>query len=115
MAALPETDWRRTAPEFTGDRLDRTLRLVDVVRRVAERHGSVDGHRVGVAAVAIAWTLAWPGVTGAIVGARQPAQIDDWLAAAGLYLTPDDLDEIAGAIAATSAGGGPARPPVTVP
>ena len=115
VAALPETDWRRTAPEFTGDRLDRTLRLVDVVRRVAERHGQVDGRRVGAAAVAIAWTLAWPGVTGAIVGARRPAQVDGWLAAASLHLTPDDLDEIAGAIAATGAGSGPVRPPVTVP
>jgi aryl-alcohol dehydrogenase-like predicted oxidoreductase len=86
-----------------------------VLREVAQRHEPVDGRRVGVAAVAIAWTLAWPGVTGAIVGARQPAQIDDWLAAAALHLTPDDLDEIAGAIAATGAGSGPARPPVPVP
>ena len=26
-----------------------------------------------------AWTLAWPGVTGAIVGARNPSQVDGWL------------------------------------
>jgi aryl-alcohol dehydrogenase-like predicted oxidoreductase len=114
VAALPETDWRRTAPEFTGDRLDRSQRLVDVLRRVAERHGHVDGRRVGAAAVAVAWTLAWPGVTGAIVGARQPKQVDDWLAAASLQLTSDDLEEIAGAIANTGAGSGPALPPVTV-
>ena len=32
-----------------------------------------------VAALAVAWVLAVPGVTGAIVGARRPAQVDDWL------------------------------------
>ena len=65
-AALPANDWRRTAREYTGERLARNLRLVDALRPVAARHG------VTVAAVAIAWTFAWPGVTGAIVarGAR---------------------------------------------
>jgi aryl-alcohol dehydrogenase-like predicted oxidoreductase len=105
VAALPATDWRRQAPDFTGDRLDRTLRLVDTLRVVAGRH------EVGVAAVAIAWTLAWPGVTGAIVGARRPDQIDGWLAAATLRLTDADLAEIAAAITATGAGAGPTHPP----
>ena len=40
-----------------------------------------------VSAVAIAWTLAWPGVTGAIVGARTPAQVDGWIDAASITLT----------------------------
>jgi aryl-alcohol dehydrogenase-like predicted oxidoreductase len=40
-----------------------------------------------VSAVAIAWTLTWPGVTGAIVGARSPSQVDGWLGAATLTLT----------------------------
>jgi aryl-alcohol dehydrogenase-like predicted oxidoreductase len=63
--------------------------------------------------VAVAWTLAWPGVTGAIVGARSPEQVDGWLPAATLALTPADLDEIAAAIEATGAGTGPARPGAT--
>jgi aryl-alcohol dehydrogenase-like predicted oxidoreductase len=71
---------------------------------VAERHG------VSVAAAAIAWTLAWPGVNGAIVGARSPAQVDGWIAAATLELTPEDITEIARAIAKTGAGAGPAAP-----
>jgi aryl-alcohol dehydrogenase-like predicted oxidoreductase len=62
------------------------------------------------ASVAIAWTLLWPGVTAAIVGARRPAQIDDWLNAAGLQLTDDDLDTIAAAITRSGAGSGPSRP-----
>jgi aryl-alcohol dehydrogenase-like predicted oxidoreductase len=60
--------------------------------------------------VAVAWVLAWSGVTGAIVGARSPAQVDGWIEAATLDLTASDLDEIAAAIARTGAGSGPARP-----
>jgi len=74
------------------------------MRPVAERHG------VSVAAVAVAWTLAWRGVTGAIVGARDATQVDGWLPAARLRLTDADLDEIAGAIRRTGAGTGPERP-----
>jgi aryl-alcohol dehydrogenase-like predicted oxidoreductase len=60
--------------------------------------------------VAIAWTLAWPGVTGAIVGARSPDQVDGWIVAATLELTLADLDQIARVVAETGAGVGPALP-----
>jgi aryl-alcohol dehydrogenase-like predicted oxidoreductase len=60
--------------------------------------------------VAVAWTLAFPGVTGAIVGARSPRQVDGWLPAATLELKDDDLGDIADAIHATGAGAGPASP-----
>jgi aryl-alcohol dehydrogenase-like predicted oxidoreductase len=63
-----------------------------------------------VSAVAVAWTLAWPGVTGAIVGARTPAQVDAWIGAAALELTAADLEQIAAALGRTGAGAGPARP-----
>jgi aryl-alcohol dehydrogenase-like predicted oxidoreductase len=55
------------------------------------------------------WTLAWPGVTGASVGARTPSQVDGWIGAASIALTPHDLDEIAAAIGRTRAGAGPAQ------
>ena len=87
-ASLPASDWRATAPAFTGDGLRRNLDFVDALRPIAARHS------VGVAAVAIAWTLAQPGVTGAIVGARRPAQVDGWLPAAGLSLSDIDLADI---------------------
>jgi aryl-alcohol dehydrogenase-like predicted oxidoreductase len=63
-----------------------------------------------VSAVAVAWTLAWPGVTGAIVGARSPEQVDGWIAAASLGLEPSDLAEIRAAIERTDAGSGPLAP-----
>jgi aryl-alcohol dehydrogenase-like predicted oxidoreductase len=60
--------------------------------------------------VAVAWTLAFPAVTGAIVGGRSPEQVDGWLPAATLELKDDDLADIAAAIRATGAGTGPAAP-----
>lgn len=42
-----------------------------------------------VSALAVAWVLHVPGVTGAICGARTPAQVDGWLPAAALDLTRD--------------------------
>ncbi len=60
--------------------------------------------------VAIAWTLAWHGVTGAIAGARSPEQVDGWIGAATEELSPEDLDEIARAIDRSGAGAGPALP-----
>jgi aryl-alcohol dehydrogenase-like predicted oxidoreductase len=41
--------------------------------------------------VGLAWVLAQPGITSAIVGASSLEQLDDNLAAAVLVLTPDDL------------------------
>jgi aryl-alcohol dehydrogenase-like predicted oxidoreductase len=49
---------------------------------------------VQTGAVAVAWTPAQPGVTGAIVGARSPEQVDGWLPAASVQLTEADLAEI---------------------
>ena len=72
------------------------------MRPIAKRHGTT------VSAVAVAWTLAWPGVTGAIVGARSPEQVDGWIGAARVTLATADLDAITAAIARTGAGSGPA-------
>jgi aryl-alcohol dehydrogenase-like predicted oxidoreductase len=103
-AALPADDWRSRNAEFQGDNLVRNLALADALKPIAERHGTT------VAATAIAWTLAWPGVTGAIVGARSPAQVDGWLGAATLELDKDDMAEIAAFIETRGVGTGPASP-----
>lgn len=62
-----------------------------------------------MAEVAIAWVLDWPGVSGAIVGARKAAQVDGWSAPGTLELTPADVEEIAAAITISGAGGAPVR------
>jgi aryl-alcohol dehydrogenase-like predicted oxidoreductase len=60
--------------------------------------------------VVVAWVLSFDGLTGAIVGARSPAQVDGWFPAARLTLTAADLEEIAAAVGRTGAGSGPSRP-----
>jgi len=108
---LANDDWRRRAPEFQQPSLRRNLALRDALRPIATRHDT------SVLAVAIAWTLATPGVTAAIVGARTPTQVDGWIDAASITLTAEDLDEISAAIHQTGAGSGPVpdgRPRATV-
>jgi aryl-alcohol dehydrogenase-like predicted oxidoreductase len=104
IANLANDDWRRRAADFREPNLSRNLALRDALRPIAQRHGT------SVSAVAIAWVLAWPGVTGAIVGARTPAQVDGWIQAGSLQLTDADLQEIAAAIRSTKAGVGPSHP-----
>lgn len=103
-ARLEPGDWRASHPDFTEPALPANLALARALHPIAERHG------VTPAAVAIAWTLSFPGVTGAIVGARRPGQVDGWLPAASLELKEDDLADMAAAVHATGAGTGPAAP-----
>jgi aryl-alcohol dehydrogenase-like predicted oxidoreductase len=102
--ALPKNDWRSRNAEYSGEKLAANLKLADAMASIADRHHTT------VAAVAVAWTLAWPGITGAIVGARSPVQVDGWIDAATLDLTENDLVEIATAIKSTGAGSGPLSP-----
>jgi aryl-alcohol dehydrogenase-like predicted oxidoreductase len=104
MKRLAPDDWRRRSPEFQAPRLGRNLALAHALRPVARRHG------VKVGAVAVAWVTSWPGVTAAIVGARSPRQVDDWIEAATLQLSADDMAELAAAVRRTEAGEGPACP-----
>jgi len=106
VTRLASDDWRRRSVEFQPPNLDRNLKLRDALRPIAKRHNA------SVSAVAIAWTLACPGVTGAIVGARTARQVDGWIDAASRALTPQDLDEIGAAIERTGAGVGPTHQPV---
>ena len=104
VARMANDDWRRRSPEFNPPNFNRNLALRDALKPIAQRHGT------SVSSVAIAWVLSWPGVTGAIVGARSPEQVDGWIGAANLELTSADLDEIARAIERSRAGSGPEAP-----
>ena len=87
---LPEDDWRKHDQRFQEPQLSRHLVLVERLKAVADRHETTPG------AVAVAWTLRHPAVDGAIVGFRRPDQVDEILAAAGLELSDDDVEEIEG-------------------
>jgi aryl-alcohol dehydrogenase-like predicted oxidoreductase len=83
---------------------ERTWRIVDTVRQVAEDQG------VSMAQVALAWVADRPGVTSVILGARTLEQLDDNLGAAGLHLSEREtalLDEASAPAVADYPYGGP--------
>ncbi|GHO66601.1 aldo/keto reductase [Ktedonobacter sp. SOSP1-52] len=89
VAQMPDDDWRKNDPDFQSPRLERNLELA---KMLTEDVGFP--HNVGAGVVAIAWVLSNPAVTGAIVGARHPNQIEDLLPAAELRLSELELDQI---------------------
>jgi len=104
-AALPDDDWRTGHPDFQEPALGRNLELVERLRAISDELDA------SVSELAVAWTLRWPGVTGAIVGARRPEQVDGWIRAASLELDDDLVDRI-DLLEKTGAGSGPVRPEV---
>jgi aryl-alcohol dehydrogenase-like predicted oxidoreductase len=90
IESLPEDDWRKHDSAFQEPQLSPHLALVERLRAVADRHDTTPG------AVAVAWTLRNPAVDGAIVGFRRPDQVAPILAAAGLELSDEEVDEIEG-------------------
>ncbi|HVF76646.1 MAG TPA: aldo/keto reductase [Acidimicrobiales bacterium] len=108
-ASLPDDDWRREHPHFTGEGLERNLDLVERLRAIAEDVGC------SVPELAIAWTLAWDGVDGAIVGARSAEQVDGWVGAGAVRLDAATLANIGDALDATGAGEGPTEPDLDIP
>lgn len=98
LAQLASDDMRRRRSEYAEPELSRNLALVERLRAIADELDAT------VSELAIAWTLAQEGVTGAIVGARRPDQIDRWIDAGRLELSSDQLRAIDDAVADTGAG-----------
>lgn len=85
---LPDNDWRKRNDEFNEPRLTQNLKLAETMERIAARH------QVPTPAVSIAWTLAHPAVTGAIVGMRRADQVDGVIPGGSLKLTDEDMQEL---------------------
>lgn len=81
-------DFRGRLPRFQAGILEQNLRIVDVVRTVAERHGATP------AQVAIAWTLAQGEHVIPIPGTKKRKYLHENAIAAGVDLTEDDLAEL---------------------
>jgi aryl-alcohol dehydrogenase-like predicted oxidoreductase len=100
-ATFPPDDWRSQSPLFQGDTLRRNVEKVRELERFARERGH------SVSQLAIAWTLARPGVDVAIVGSRRAAHIEDSLAALDLRLSGEDLAAIDRIMTGAVAVGGP--------
>ena len=80
--------WDEHGKQFQEPQLSRNLAVAERVREIGARHGRSPGE------VAVAWTLAHPAVTGAIVGFRRPEQVDDLIGASDFRLSPDERAEV---------------------
>jgi len=83
-----EAGSRRISFDFPPVNRERAHDCIDVMQPIARAHG------VSVAQVAIAWLLHQPRVTSVIIGAKRADQLADNLAAAGLTLSTDELQQI---------------------
>jgi aryl-alcohol dehydrogenase-like predicted oxidoreductase len=88
ISAMHPNDHRRLSPDFASPLFDRHVRIRETLVPIAARHGVTTG------AVAIAWALAQLGVTGAIVGARRPEQVDGWVAGAWVRLDAEETSAL---------------------
>lgn len=88
IAAMPDDDWRRDSNDFKEPKLSQSLALAGKLGEIGARHN------VSTGTVAIAWTLANPAITAAIVGARSPQQVENGRAALTFRLDAGELAEI---------------------
>ncbi len=65
---FPPGDHRASHKFFTVENRKRVLAALELVKPIAE------AHKMSLAQLAIAWTIAEPGITAALVGARNPEQ-----------------------------------------
>jgi aryl-alcohol dehydrogenase-like predicted oxidoreductase len=87
-------DLRRTHPRFSAQNRARVAEFATAIAGIAKRHGAEIGD------IVIAWTLAQPGITFSLCGARNAGQAIQNARAGEITLTADDLATIDAAIAA---------------
>ena len=81
-------DSRRSSFDFPLVDKERTWRILDVLRPIAQAHNT------GVATIALGWVLAKPFVTSVIIGAKRIEQLDQNLAAVDVQLTPEEIKQL---------------------
>lgn len=98
---FPDDDWRSGSEVFQGRAFRRNLEVVNRLEGLAERKGC------SIAQLAVTWTLSHPAVDCAIVGARNPEQIEETARSVEVELEPDDLSEIESILEDAVPVGGP--------
>ena len=85
---IPDDDWRKTNPRFTGDNFQRNLAIVDEVQAVAAEAGATP------AQIALAWLLAQGNDIAPIPGTRRVARVEENTAADAIQLSDDQLKRL---------------------
>jgi aryl-alcohol dehydrogenase-like predicted oxidoreductase len=85
---LEDDDFRKKHPRFTGENLERNMRLADHVKEIAAAKA------VTPAQVAIAWVLSRGEDVVPIPGTKRRGYLEQNAAASEVELTPDEIDEL---------------------
>jgi aryl-alcohol dehydrogenase-like predicted oxidoreductase len=81
-------DERSGFPRFQGETFARYLAVSDQLKEVAHAKG------LSLIQLAISWLLRLPAITCVLVGAKNPAQVEDHLGAVGVTFSDDELARI---------------------
>jgi aryl-alcohol dehydrogenase-like predicted oxidoreductase len=87
-ADIPDDDWRKTNPRFTGENFQRNLRIVAEVEAIAADVGATP------AQIALAWLLAQGGDIAPIPGTRRVARVEENTAADGVTLSAEQIERL---------------------
>ena len=85
---LPDNDYRRNDPRYSEENFALNMKLVDVVKIVAERH------HCSPAQIALAWLMAQGDFIVPIPGSKRRATLEDSMASVDIDLNEADLDEL---------------------
>jgi len=85
-------DKRLTYPMFAGRQWEYNQQLLDRLESIAQQAG------VPLLTLVLGWTLAQPGITAVLCGAKRPWQIQESVAAASWSPSPEILADVADAI-----------------
>ena len=85
-------DLRKDNPRFSVANRSKVAALMEILRPIAGEHDA------SAAQIVIAWTIAQPGITSALCGARNPEQARENAAAGRIRLSPSELAMIDAAI-----------------
>ncbi|GAA2986526.1 aldo/keto reductase [Streptosporangium longisporum] len=85
---IPDDDWRKTNPRFTGENFRRNLRVVEEVEAIAAEAGATP------AQIALAWLLTRGDDIAPIPGTRRVARVEENTAADTVDLTPGQLERL---------------------
>jgi len=85
---IPDDDWRKTNPRFTGENFQRNLAIVDEVAAIAAEADAAP------AQIALAWLLAQGNDIAPIPGTRRVARVEENTAADAIELSSDQLERL---------------------
>jgi aryl-alcohol dehydrogenase-like predicted oxidoreductase len=86
--AFAPGDHRAGLPYFKDEYLARTARFLDTIKPLADEKGCT------LSQLVIAWTIRQPGITCALVGARNPKQAEENAAAGNVQLSRQEIEQI---------------------